>query len=154
MKKKSKSIDMGYDQIIDFDLAREERRRKRKEQLEKKNPVEKDALSRRRIAKRRRYALITTAVILFVAALVTSSGLKLWRLSVEKKEAQAALDSLTEKEAALQNELTQLESEEYIEREARAELHMIFPGETLYIIPLDSEDKDISETPEESDAKP
>lgn len=142
---------MSYDQIIDFDLAREERRRKRREKLEKKMPVEKTAVSKRRTAKRRRYALLTTAVILFVAAVVASSGIKLWRLSREKQATQAELNNLLEREAALQNELTQLESEEYIEREARAELHMIFPGEVLYVVPLDSENDDASE---ESDAKP
>lgn len=142
---------MSYDQIIDFDLAREERRRKRREKLEKKLPAEKTAVSKRRTAKRRRYALFTTALILFVAAAVASSGIKLWRLSREKQETQAELDNLLEKEAALQNELAQLESEEYIEREARAELHMIFPGEVLYVVPLDSQNDDSSE---ESDAKP
>ena len=151
MKKKRKSIDMSYDQIIDFDLAREERRKKRREKLEKKAPVEKDVVSKRRTVKRRRYALITTAVILFVAAVVASSGIKLWRLSREKQATQAELGNLLEKEAALQNELTQLESKEYIEREARAELHMILPGEILYVIHLDDVDED---TPEESDAKP
>lgn len=142
---------MSYDQIIDFDLAREERRRKRREKLEKKLPAEKTDLSKRRTAKRRRYALFTTALILFVAAAVASSGIKLWRLSREKQATQAELDNLLEREAALQNELTQLESEEYIEREARAELHMIFPGEVLYVVPLDSDNDDGSE---ESDAKP
>lgn len=154
MKKKSTRIDMGYDQIIDLDLVREERRKKRREQLEKKAPVEKDALSRRRLAKRRRYAIITTAVVLFVAAVVASSGLKLWRLSREKQATQNELRMLTEKEAALQNELTQLGSDEYIEREARAELHMIFPGEVLYVIPLKTESPGPLDKPEESDAKP
>jgi cell division protein DivIC len=151
MKKKRKSIDMSYDQIIDFDLAREERRKKRRKKLEKKAPVEKDVVSKRRTAKRRRYALLTTALILFVIAVVASSGIKLWRLSREKQATQTEMGNLLEKEAALQNELAQLESKEYIEREARAELHMIFPGEMLYVIPLDHVDED---TPEESDAKP
>ncbi|NCB42006.1 MAG: septum formation initiator family protein [Clostridia bacterium] len=152
MKKKSKRIDMGYDQIIDFDLAREERRKKRKEILQKKTPAETDGFSKRRMAKRRRYALIITALVLFVVALVASSGLKLWRLAREKQATQAELSNLLEKEAELQNELTQLESKEYIEREARAELHMIFPGEVLYVIPLDKTAEE--EALEESDAKP
>ena len=142
---------MSYDQIIDFDLAREERRKKRREKLEKKAPVEKNSASKRRMAKRRRYALFMTALILFVVAIVAQAGIKLWSLSREKQATQAELDSLLDKEAALQNELTQLESEEYIEREARAELHMIFPGEVLYVVPLNEEDEENSQ---ESDAKP
>ena len=142
---------MSYDQIIDFDLAREERRKKRRKKLEKKAHLEKNVVSKRRTAKRRRYAILTTALIFFVAALVASSGIKLWRLSREKQATQTKLDNLLENKAELQNELTQLESEEYIEREARSELHMIFPGEILYMVPTDYVIKD---TLQESDAKP
>jgi cell division protein FtsB len=61
---------------------------------------------------------------------------------------------LTEKQAELKNELSQLDNEEYIEQEARSELHMIFPGEIMYVIPMEPPEAAAEETPEESEAKP
>jgi len=84
MKNNSRSGAVQYDEVIDFDQIRKERRKKRKEKLEKKKPVEKDALSRRKAAKRRRFMILCTAGILFVAALVVSAGVKVWNLQKEK----------------------------------------------------------------------
>lgn len=154
MKNNSRSGAVQYDEVIDFDQIRKERRKKRKEKLEKKKPVEKDALSRRKAAKRRRFMILCIAGILFVAALVVSAGVKVWNLQKEKQETQAELDALTQKQAELKNELSQLDNEEYIEQEARSELHMIFPGEIMYVIPMESFAEIEESLPEESDAKP
>lgn len=154
MGNKRENVYTSQEDVIDFDLAREARRQKRKEKLEKKYPVEKDSVALRRQAKRRRFVIVCTAVVLLVAAMVASSGIKLWKLSKEKEEAQAQLNTLISEEAALKNELSQIESQEYIEQAARAELHMILPGETMYVIPVEG----ITDLPEsieeESDAKP
>jgi cell division protein FtsB len=154
MGNKRENAYTSYEDVIDFDLAREARRQKRKEKLEKKRPVEKDAIALRRQAKRRRFVLVCTAVVLFVAAMVASSGINLWKLNKEKEEAQAQLNALILEEAALKNELSQIESQEYIEQAARAELHMILPGETMYVIPLQGITEPQEGTEEESDAKP
>ena len=155
MGKKSKKNNISHDDVIDFDLAREERRQKRKEKLEKKIPVEKDPISLRRQAKRRRFVIICTAGILLVAAIVVSAAINLWKLNKEKEEAQAALDSLAQEQAALENELSQIGTEEYIEQTARGELHMIMPGETMYVIPIAGVTGSALELEEdESDAKP
>ena len=155
MGKKSKKNNISHDDVIDFDLAREERRQKRKEKLEKKIPVEKDPISLRRQAKRRRFVIICTAGILLVAAIVVSAAINLWKLNKEKEEAQAALDSLAQEQAALENELSQIGTEEYIEQTARGELHMIMPGETMYVIPIPGVTGSALELEEdESDAKP
>jgi len=154
MKKSSRSGSLGYDEVIDFDQIRKERREKRKEKLEKKKPAEKDALTRRKAAKRRRFMILCTAGILFVSAVVVSAGINLWNLHQEKQETQAALDALMQKQAELKNELSQLDKEEYIEQEARSELHMIFPGEIMYVIPTESIAANEEVLPEESDAKP
>jgi cell division protein FtsL len=154
MEAKPKSVAKGYDEVIDFDQVRKERREKRREKLDKKKPAEKDALSQRKAAKRRRFMILCTAGILFVLALMVHAGLNLWNLNQERAETQAALDALTEKQAELKNELSQLDNEEYIEQEARSELHMIFPGEIMYVIPMEPPEAAAEETPEESEAKP
>ena len=154
MKDTSKRSAPAYDEVIDFEVVRRERREKRKEKLEKKKPVEKDAFSKRKAAKRRRFVILCTAGVLFVAAVVVSAGINLWNLNKEKQETQAELDALVRKQNALENELSQLDSEEYIEQEARSELHMIFPGEIMYVIPLAPPAAAQETLVEESDAKP
>jgi cell division protein FtsL len=154
MKSNNRSGAFEYDEVIDFDKVRKERREKRKEKLDKKKPVEKDALSRRKAAKRRRFMILCTAGVLFVAAVVVSAGINLWNLHLEQQETQAELDALMQKQAELKNELSQLDNEEYIEQEARSELHMIFPGEIMYVIPMEPIVVSDEVLPEESDAKP
>ena len=154
MKDTSKRGAPAYDEVIDFEAVRRERREKRKEKLEKKKPAEKYAFSRRKAAKRRRFVIFCTAGVLFVAAVVVSAGINLWNLHKEKQETQAELDALVQKQNALENELSQLDNEEYIEQEARSELHMIFPGEIMYVIPVAPPETVEVAPAEESDAKP
>jgi len=154
MGKKSKKSYPGHEDVIDFDQAREARKQKRKEKLEKKAPPEKDVLSQRRQAKRRRFAIICTAIILLLAAIIATACINLWKLNKERIEAEAELDTLNKKQAEMENELSQIESSEYIEQEARAELHMILPGETMYVIPIKETTDTAIEQEEESGAKP
>jgi len=89
-----------------------------------------------------------------MAAIVASAGINLWKLNKEKEEALAQLHALTQEQAALENELSQIESQEYIEQAARAELHMILPGETMYVIPVEGITGSGLDLEEERDAKP
>lgn len=155
MGKKSKKSYSDQDDVIDFEQAREARKQKRKEKLEKKVPTKMDALSQRRQAKRRRFAIISTAIILLIAAIIATACLNLWKLNKERDGAKAELEALNKKQASMENELSQIESSEYIEQEARAELHMILPGETMYVIPIEeTTNSAIEQDEEESDAKP
>ena len=121
-----------------MERAREERRRKRQELLDKR-VKEAERQAEMRSPKRRRYVIVSTAAVLFVTAFVVRTGWNLWKLQAEKLEAQEALRILQEERAELEDKLKQVESDEYVEHEARSELHMIKPGEVLYIIPEDAE---------------
>jgi cell division protein DivIC len=55
-------------------------------------------------------------------------------LKKEKAAAEARLEELQEKLDQLEDELTRVTSDEYIEQQARTQQKMIFPGETLYIV--------------------
>lgn len=127
-------------EVIDFEQARRERREKRRQKLEKLNPPELDPQELKRNAKRRRFVVFSTAVILFLGAVIVSAGVKLWNLHLEKQEVLAQIEALTQKQAELENELLQLDDDEYIEQKARSELHMIFPGETMYVVLPDNPD--------------
>ena len=64
------------------------------------------------------------------------SGVKLMNLETKKQQAQEELKKLQAKEEELNAELRELDSEEYIEQEARSELHMIRDGEVVYVVTL------------------
>lgn len=139
--------------VIDFEEARRDRRERRRERLERKKAPQLDERALLRATKRRRNAIVATAVFLFVTAMVASSLLTLWNLHQLKKETQAGLDALLQQQGSLQNELTQLEDEEYVEQEARSELHMIYPGEIMYVVPVEEEEAEVQPDQGE-DAKP
>ena len=90
-------------------------------------------------------ALLFSAVFCGVLAIVAVQGIKLTRLQIERHNAMAELKALEEQAAQLQNELAELDSQEYIENAARSELHMIKNGEVMYIVnpaPAEPEKKD------------
>ena len=106
--------------------ARQRERRKRREaQIRRKEAQE-----------RRRRRLFFAAVIVVVLAgiLVGRTIVDIIRLQKEKAEAEARLEDLRIRIELLENELTRVTSDEYIEQQARTHLKMIYPGETLYIV--------------------
>ncbi len=150
--------------LTDPDREMEERREKRREQLnhdkrvarmrarEAKEAAKREAkrarrsgqpaetedgipvLTPRERAQRRRTRLIYAAVLLVVLFFL---GRAAWKAVEVKAEEAAALEreeQLKIQLVKLQDELTRIDTAEYIEEKARTELHMIFPGETIYII--------------------
>ena len=60
-------------------------------------------------------------------------------LTQERARVQAQLDELEKRRSELENELLMVKSDEYVEQQARSQLHMIKPGEVLYIVPSSTE---------------
>ena len=77
---------------------------------------------------------VAILVVAAVLAFVVIAGVKLTNLQVEKRAAEKKLESLNQRAAQLQDELSELDSDEYIENAARSELHMIRDGEVMYIV--------------------
>ena len=143
--------------LTDPEKEMEERREKRQEQLKndkrvarmRKKEAKRDAkraarrggepadtvpeITPRERAIRRRTRLIYAAVLLVVLFFLGRA----WKAVEVKAEETAALEreqQLTVELAKLQDELARIDTAEYVEEKARTELHMIFPGETIYII--------------------
>ena len=162
--KRSRSRDFRREQkkqttlLTDPEKEMEERREKRQEQLKndkrvarmRKKEAKRDAkraarrggepadtvpeITPRERAIRRRTRLIYAAVLLVVLFFL---GRAAWKAVEVKAEETAALEreqQLTVELAKLQDELARIDTAEYVEEKARTELHMIFPGETIYII--------------------
>jgi cell division protein DivIC len=126
--------------------AQAERRSKRQLEREKKLASKKSPEERARIARRHRFfwvgVLICVALIFFAARTVDT----LTTLQEQKDNVQKQLDALTKQKDQLEIELREVQSEEYVEQEARSELRMIYPGEVLFVAPEDEEEKDTEDS--------
>ena len=121
--------------------AQAERRSRRQQEREKQLASKKTPEERARIARRHRFfwvgVLICVALIFFAARTVDT----LTTLQEEKENVQKQLDALTKQRDQLEVELREVQSEEYVEQEARSELRMIYPGEVLYVAPDDEKEE-------------
>ncbi len=90
-------------------------------------------------AKRRVRQLIILVVIGAFLLAVGYSVHTIWRLKAEQKALLATQQELEQRKADLEQELENVEDLDYIEQQARERLHMVLPGEILYILP-DSEE--------------
>lgn len=115
---------------------KEKRAREQEEKLAKQKSPEEIAA-----AKKHRMIILGGVIILLVAiAFVARSAVLVLDLEAEKREAQEKLDAVTKNRDQLQEELESVYSSEYVEQQARSELRMIYPGETLFILDTDTEE--------------
>ena len=112
------------------------RREKRREELEKKRENQKKAAeaAARRSKALKKYVFISFVIFAVVLALFGKLVLQIRELNETKKEAQQKLDALQQKIEELEATLENVSSPEYIESQARSQLHMIYPNEVLYIV--------------------
>ncbi len=115
-----------------------ERREVRRKKLEDKTKV-KDPARERRARSRRRTLLVLVLLVAVAAAWTARSVQKMISLSQERAMVQAQLEELEKRRSELENELLMVNSDEYVEQQARSQLHMIKPGEVLYIVPNNTE---------------
>ena len=127
----------------------QERKQKRQEELEirqaKQRTPEEIAAAKRHV----RVILFAILGAIIALALVARSAVLVLNLEVEKKEAEKKLEQATKERDQLKEELDNVYSAEYVEQEARSELRMIYPGETIYIL----EDSSEEEAPQEDSLK-
>ena len=72
--------------------------------------------------------------LIAVAVIIGTSVFNVISLKMEEAHAKAELSALEAEKKALQEELSVVDSKEYIEQQAREQLRMIQPGETLYVL--------------------
>ena len=140
-KSRSRSRDFHRNnEVIDFDQAREKRKRARAEKAERVYQARKEAPSQRKSAKKRRRLLIYAAVVVFVVAAISVSAVEI--ISLEKEKAQLAAEQaeLKKELEAARDELANTDDPDYIEKQVREKLNMVYPGEIIYVSP-DEENK-------------
>ena len=113
-------------------LAQEERRKRRKVESEKSAASK---ARRKAVARRRRIVMALLVLIgVFVVLTVGRSVVTLIELESEKAETQHKLAQLERQQGSLEEELLQVNTDEYVEQQARSELKMVKPGEILYLM--------------------
>lgn len=91
------------------------------------------------LVKSRLPALILIIVLVYIAICLGSQVTRLWAMHTSLDEVEVQVTELREKNEALWDRLTVLESEGYVEDVARERLGLVRPGETR-IITVPAED--------------
>ncbi len=121
--------------------AQEERRARREAEREIKLAKQKTPEEKRRILIHRLVVLASVLVIIGIAAAIGSTASQVFDLMSQRDAAQEKLDAVTKNRDQLQEELNNVNTNEYVEQNARSELRMIYPGEVLYIMPGSEEEE-------------
>ena len=124
--------DILDERVSSHQLERSERRAKLREK--KLKSEEKAKVAEENKKSRRKVLLIAVLVLIVLAALFGRNTYQIVQLSKEKKAQEQKLEELEESINRLNEELNRVTSDEYIEQQAREQLKMIYPGETLYVV--------------------
>ncbi|MGL4485050.1 MAG: FtsB family cell division protein, partial [Anaerovoracaceae bacterium] len=102
----------------------------------RKNPkVERPKRRKKRYQLKNRRTLIVFFVCLGILFLIGTTTYKLISVKMDEKTLLTQQESLLEQKARLKDELTHLNDPDYIEEQARNQLRLIMPGETIFILP-------------------
>lgn len=139
--------------VVDFNKALEEKERKKREAERKQSGgddveishVSEASVKRRKKKNRRRLGIYLLAIAI-IAGIFGFLAHNIISLKMEQSKLEAKKEKLEEKKKELKEEKKAVNDSEYIEEQARQQLKMIKPGETLYLLPKDAKDKNSKKT--------
>lgn len=138
-KKRRSSQFKDTSQVIDIEEARRKRQEKRKKQQQKERKREtaepKRALRASVKAGRRKKHITYAVIILAIIAAIGVSALNIISLKAEYREVEQQNRQLQQQKEDLEQQIKDSGKDKYIEQEAREQLRMVKPGETVYIVP-------------------
>ncbi|MPN14325.1 Cell division protein FtsL [bioreactor metagenome] len=141
--------------VVDISEAREERRRSRTETQSKKEKTANTEKPKKKRKKKRlwRRTLIYMGIICIIFLLAGLSVYKIVDLKLEENRLEGQKQELIKEQKKLKEELKNVNDPEYIEQQARKQLKLIMPGETLYVLPdeKDPENEGMSTKDEKED---
>ena len=145
-KKRRSSQFKDTSQVIDIEEARKKRQEKRQKQQQRTR--QREEMMPKRTARasvkagRRKKHLTYAVVILAIIAAISMSIWNIFALKAEFNEAKQQNQQLMEEKAALEQQLKDSSKASFIEDEARQQLRMVKPGETVFMVPnQDTENK-------------
>jgi len=90
---------------------------------------------KKRSGKKSRRTIISICVIVLLAVLVGFSAYHIVTLKMEQKTLQSQNQQLIKEKKKLQKQLDSANDPSNIEKQARVKLHMVKPGETIFVLP-------------------
>ena len=81
-----------------------------------------------------RRRIVYSLIFIVIGVIIGVSVYNVITLKMEEAAARAQLEALEAEKRLLEEELSVVDSSEYIEQQAREQLRMILPGETLYVL--------------------
>ncbi len=124
---------MSEKNIIDIKAIR--RKQKKAKRSERRRKAKREPLSPRKKKQLKRKALTYLLVIAFLVLTLGYSTYKIITLRMEKSNLTEEKTKLEQQRDELKDEKKDVKSTDYIEKEAREQLHLILPGEILYMLP-------------------
>ncbi|MBR5980613.1 MAG: septum formation initiator family protein, partial [Firmicutes bacterium] len=100
-----------------------ERRAIRRKALEEKAKVKDDPAKARRAKSNRRTMLVLFLAVVLFGTITARSVQRMVSLTRERAMVQAQLEELEKRRSELENELLMVNSDEYVEQQARSQLH-------------------------------
>ena len=137
-------------QVIDMDEARKKRQAKRREEKAREEEKARKYARQHTAGKmairrqKRRRKILTGLIIVGIIGAMSLSLVNIISLKKEQHDVLAEQEQLKQQKQELQKELENISDSENIEEQARNQLRLIRPGETLYMLPDEITDKDTS----------
>lgn len=95
---------------------------------------------KRKLKQVSRNIFIYLVMALFVISIAGFSIFRIVDLKLEERELLAEQQALIQEKEKLKEQLANVNNPEFIEQEARKQLKLIMPGETLYILKDDTDE--------------
>ncbi len=86
--------------------------------------------------------LLLTVVVVVLVVVFSISAKNIIDLKIEQNQLKKENKELRAQKKKLEEELEQINDENYIEEQARKQLNMVKPGEILYILESENEEED------------
>ena len=126
----------GFSVLEKIQKDKQEKRKKQQQRTRHQEEFAKRSAEKTRVKAGRRKKHITYAVIIFaIIAAIGLSAINIISLKAEYKEAEQQHQQLLEQKAEMEQQLKDSKKDKYIEDEARQQLRMVKPGETVFIVP-------------------
>ena len=133
-----------------MDEARKKRQAKRREEKAREEEKARKYARQHTAGKmairrqKRRRKILTGLIIVGIIGAMSLSLVNIISLKKEQHDVLAEQEQLKQQKQELQKELENISDSENIEEQARNQLRLIRPGETLYMLPDEITDKDTS----------
>ena len=119
--------------VVDFDQARKRRAERREQETRSRQKERREELSPRQKKKRTRQFVFYLAAFLILVLVIGIASINVIQLEREKSTLEKKNTELTQELEKKESELANSDDPEYVEKLVREKLHMVYPGEILYL---------------------